>query len=588
MKSCMIPMSICFVLCSAVAEAQLAKADTPVPQTCAAAMQTPLPADMVGLNAPLKYPSCDSYAVYAAKDYTKARSCAVQERMAVLAHLPGGSWVPQAPSDDGYNPKPTGGLIVLAEMYTNGEGVARNPKLAERFVCEAADTGEIDGVENDPEQAKNLLAVLATIEHATASSPALNFCPATFAGDGIPGTLYCEEQWEEARAEMHAGGIQAGIDNAQADADEADAAIEPVKAKFSAGQRAAYDRAAAAMQHFIDVQVTGDALFMGGYGSGGLYPNEEHAAFENGVVAAVRSPPAAPTATAVAAADAQLNEVYRKLIAAAALDSGEEHRYDGASVQKLRGEQRAWLAYRDAFVALGRSLQPSVPASAWLEQATVARTQDLKQVYEIDGEGWIADATKNAEWKRNAVASSDAETAKRASDVAEFFDHQTPVQASAWREVQRTLDGFVAAHAAASGRARPFDRDLRLDGLYAELYAIGYNRKHGFKTDAAKVEQGLAANDKHLNEAYQVDLADSCVFQTPPLPGQIAAFRSPALLRAEERAWLRLRDAWVRFLATLFPDEPRAALANMITGSRTFELQMAETRCNEAKAAGPQ
>jgi uncharacterized protein YecT (DUF1311 family) len=299
-------------------------------------------------------------------------------------------------------------------------------------------------------------------------------------------------------------------------------------------------------------------------------------------VAAVNSPPAAPTETAVTAADAQLNAVYRKLIAAAAMDSGDDHRYDGMTEEKLRVEQRAWLAYRDAFVALGRALHPSVPASAWLLQATAARTSDLQQVYQIAGEDWIADAKKQAEWKRNVMASSDAETAKRAADVAEFFDHQTAAQAAAWREVQIRLDGFVAAHAAASGRARPFDRDQQLDGLYAELYAIGYNRRHGFKTDAVKAEQGLAANDKRLNEAYQADLADACVFRTPDFPGQIAAFRSPELLRVEERAWVRLRDAWVAFLATLFPDEPRAGLMNMITGSRKFDLEMAESSCKES------
>jgi hypothetical protein len=77
-------------------------------------------------------------------------------------------------------------------------------------------------------------------------------------------------------------------------------------------------------------------------------------------------------------------------------------------------------------------------------------------------------------------------------------------------------------------------------------------------------------------------LADACVFRTPDFPGQIAAFRSPELLRVEERAWVRLRDAWVAFLATLFPDEPRAGLMNMITGSRKFDLEMAESSCKES------
>lgn len=104
--------------------------------------------------------------------------------------------------------------------------------------------------------------------------------------------------------------------------------------------------------------------------------------------------------------------------------------------------------------------------------------------------------------------------------------------------------------------------------------------------DEAKAEAALAANNQRLNEAYRADLASTCLFKLWP-GDPPAEHRTSQGLRAEERAWIGLRDAWVNFLATLFPGKDRAALANMITGARSFELAMLTKSCELSGGRAP-
>lgn len=364
------------LLFSAALHAQFTDADASVRSACATAITTPLPPEMADLPIPKAFPACDSYDLYENKKFPEARNCAVQERLALLARLPGSPSASRAAKNDDYEPKAAGGMVVLTELYSNAESVPRDPALASRFFCEAISTGE---VQSDISETKDILAVLERLKSFSATSPRLIFCDVDNGPpEGIPLTKHCEQRSEEAHAEIHAAGIQAGNDGAQEDADDADAAIKPVLARLSATQRAAYQKAADAMQHFISIEATGDLIFMGGYGSEGLYPNEMHAAFENQVVDFAQKPPTAPTTAEFTAADADLNTVYRDLIAAVTpyLDVIGRH----LTPDNLRTEQRGWLAYRDAMVALGKTLAPSLPASAWLLPLTTARTSDLKQV----------------------------------------------------------------------------------------------------------------------------------------------------------------------------------------------------------------
>jgi uncharacterized protein YecT (DUF1311 family) len=588
-------------LATAGAHAQLTTADPAVQSACARVVATHLPAGMEG-PPPAAYPKCDSYSFYEKKDYPAARACAIQERLALLARLPGSPSITQPADSANDGGDPAGGLVVLSQLFANGEGVQRDPALAARFFCEAIDTNEVEHDPN-PTSTKMILDTIERIQAITSAAPRFDLCVTSGSSfpsnttssppEDTPETRYCmrksEQEWESQYPAIHAGGIEEAYNDAQKDADDAAVALQPALRKLTPVQRAAYNRLKAAFAGFIAKQVTGDALDCPPYstcdvpGPGELAKNEEAAALDTQLAALLKAPPPIPEPAQVNAADAELNQVYRDLITAAAGVPQRAGPVQQVNPEMLRVEQRAWLAYRDAFVSFGKTLYPNLPSTAWLLPFTAARTADLHQIYDIAGADWIAKAKEHQQFVAAALESNAAEAASRRAQVSQYFDHQTPVQAAAWQRVQLALADFVTAHNAAVPNPYPAEQAKRLQDLYGELYAFQYNAQHFPQSDSAedraKIEQGFAANERRLNDAYKADLASACLFK--PLPQNSPTIhRTPEGLRAEQHAWLKLRDAWVDFLATLFPEQPRAALANMFTGGRAFELRMLTESCN--------
>jgi hypothetical protein len=103
------------------------------PAKCSAYVSIPLPSEAEQASVPKTPPDCASYRSYRGigrpKNYSEARACAWQERLAQKAHL-------------GQNPKEStawvvGGSLILADIYFNGAGVKRNIPLAMRLACES-------------------------------------------------------------------------------------------------------------------------------------------------------------------------------------------------------------------------------------------------------------------------------------------------------------------------------------------------------------------------------------------------------------------------------------------------------------------
>ena len=384
------------LLAAAAAHAQLTTASPAVQAACAPTAATPLPDDMANLPVPASYPTCDSYSLYEKKDYASARACAIQERRALLARLPDSpaQAEPADASNDGG--EPAGGLVVLAQLYANAEVVDRNPALAARFFCEAIDTNEVEhNPYPDPDPGPytlGILAVLQRLREITPASPHFELCHTSGSNfpddttsqppDGTPDTRYCNRKSDAERdaqyPAMHWGGIKGADDQADKDADADAAELKPALRRLTPIQRAAYRRLTSALDNFIAHEFTGNDLYPGPYGSGGLYLSEEHAAADTLVLKFLKSPPRSPTAAQLADANAALNQIYRQLFD----DQANLPSYDQVSPDNLRTEERAWLAYRDAFVAFGKTLYPSLPSSAWLLALTNARTTDLKQVHD--------------------------------------------------------------------------------------------------------------------------------------------------------------------------------------------------------------
>jgi uncharacterized protein YecT (DUF1311 family) len=104
-----------------------------LPADCSAYASIPLPPEADNIPVPKAPPSCASYRSYRGierpVDYSEARACAWQERLAQKADLGQNQQEPIA--------WVIGGSLILADIYFNGAGVKRNIPLAMRFACES-------------------------------------------------------------------------------------------------------------------------------------------------------------------------------------------------------------------------------------------------------------------------------------------------------------------------------------------------------------------------------------------------------------------------------------------------------------------
>ncbi len=103
------------------------------PGDCSAYASIPLPAEAEKAPVPNTPPACASYRSFRGIgrpiDYSEARACAWQERLAQKADLGQNQEEPTAWI--------VGGALILADIYFNGAGVKRDIPLAMRFACES-------------------------------------------------------------------------------------------------------------------------------------------------------------------------------------------------------------------------------------------------------------------------------------------------------------------------------------------------------------------------------------------------------------------------------------------------------------------
>jgi hypothetical protein len=131
----------CFALATAIlianyalpAAAAVQAKFTELPADCSEYASIPLPAEAETAPGPKTPPACASYRSYRGigrpVNYSEARACAWQERLAQKADLGQNQKEPRA--------WVVGGSLILADIYFNGTGVKRNLPLAMRLACES-------------------------------------------------------------------------------------------------------------------------------------------------------------------------------------------------------------------------------------------------------------------------------------------------------------------------------------------------------------------------------------------------------------------------------------------------------------------
>jgi len=269
-------------------------------------------------------------------DPVAARKCAYLERPKVEAD--GGPALAGAP--------------VLAMIYANGLGVRRNPDQAIRFSCTASwAPAELDG------RVTHLLALKANPACGSASGKA-GVCAFDFCDDITSGAM---------------GGVCSNRSSRLAAAGRA-VRLAAQQARFTAPQRVAFVHLEQAMQAYAAAHGEKETDLSGTLRAAFITEAEDAVrdAFEADLKAFEAGRLPAGGATDLARADAELNAAYQ---AAMRVDYPE---ISGIRPQGVRDAERAWLAYRDAFVRFAATRWPGLSADALKAKLTRDRTALLK------------------------------------------------------------------------------------------------------------------------------------------------------------------------------------------------------------------
>ena len=261
--------------------------------------------------------SCDSEALYygigADADVVAARHCAILEMDAAEGNI-------------------FGGETVLMMVYANGNGVDRNIDLAIKFACAVGHAP----AENEA-RIGELLLMATNINLARTD---FDLCDHTTSGFMQGHCTAHAARVEGASREGRLRALMSGWSKADTEA-------------FAKLRKAADAWIAVRSQEEVDLSGTGRAAFT----------IEEATKQKDLFVAFLETLEKNPhrvagTKADLAKADKALNERYRRIMAVADLE------YGTVSKDGIKKTERAWIVYRDAWIAFAKKKHPKVSADA--------------------------------------------------------------------------------------------------------------------------------------------------------------------------------------------------------------------------------
>ena len=288
----------------------------------------PPASDRPGPAAEAALKGCDSEALYYGigrpADPVRARQCAFVEAQAGE----GGVF---------------SGRTMLMTIYANGRGAGRDLDVAIHLAC---------GIEGAPMESHGRVSRLAELKSKGWKGQDFHFCDDVTSGLAMG---YCASH--EARL---AGARR-------------ESALAAMASGWTAASRQAFERLRAAHAAYVEAHGSGE-IDLSGTARAAIAINAEEALRDElqDVLERLRSGRSMPTPAArLAAEDAQLNAAYRKRLQEAG--GGD---YPGAVTKEgIRAAERAWLRYRDAFLAFAAVQYPRVPSdelAAWLTRRRTA------------------------------------------------------------------------------------------------------------------------------------------------------------------------------------------------------------------------
>ena len=295
-----------------------------LPADCSAYASIPLPPESEKTPVPKTPPACASYRSYRGigrpVNYSEARACAWQERLAQMAELGQNQKEPSAWI--------VGGSLILADVYFNGAGVKRNIPLAIRFACESEE-GMARLALRDIAKPNDTTRAHGPFEfcHYAASTLTMNFCSG-----------YASEIEDERRSRYY----------------------NSLKPSMTPEQQAAFEKLLAAQNAYIEAYVSevdqgGTIRGIRTIGSQGILKDLFHAEvvhFEGKKWPALSD-------KQITMADALLHREYEKTLRQLRTRTKEEIDQGAVTADQLSSVEEKWETYRNAWVAFARLRYPA-------------------------------------------------------------------------------------------------------------------------------------------------------------------------------------------------------------------------------------
>ena len=289
--------------------------------------------------------SCSAEAFYGAEgspDFARARRCAWEERRAG-GRLSGA----------------LGGQLILAALYANGQGTARNGPLAARMACESLDAGFFSDSDTDTSGPDTPLVTLLHDIAPGRPRAAQRVDPCAYTEGSTRYISGCDSLKIVLRQ-----------DRLRHDLSEFGQTLSPA-------QQRAWQILLDALREYWDMHDEKEVLKVGhyvtsGYDQGSLPDAEEDLLNNLKHFGAGKLPPA--RADDYPAAEKRLAGVYTEALARAARQSSSGL---NPTPEGLRQTERAWLTYRESWVRFGGLRFPGVAADSWRTWLTAQRAKDL-------------------------------------------------------------------------------------------------------------------------------------------------------------------------------------------------------------------
>jgi uncharacterized protein YecT (DUF1311 family) len=235
-----------------------------------------------------------------------------------------------------------GGSAILMMLYANGQGVKRDLDLAIKLACAVGDA---------PAEIEGRVMRLQGMKSGGGTTH-FDLCDDITSGF-MMGHCRALKEEREGKGREHE--------------------LEALLAKWPAEDREAFDALKSAFDRFVEMRTSNEIDLSGTDRAAAIV--EAEATMKQSLLQTLKRAEQGKLSTRDAhdysKADAELNSAYQRALASDFADST-------VSAAGIKATEKAWIRYRDAWVALGARRYPSVPGDAWKTWLTRERIEQLR------------------------------------------------------------------------------------------------------------------------------------------------------------------------------------------------------------------